>query len=714
MKNDKPQTKNYKRKWFFILFSVFIIPLIFILLMEFGLRITGYGYQTTATVKYSWKSKTAYCNNNKFSWRFFPKEIAREPDPYIFYPEKASYTYRIFIFGGSAAQGVPASEYNFGRILKVMLDKAYPDVNFEIINTSMTAINSHVVLEIVKDISQFESDMFIVYMGNNEVVGPYGAGTIFSSFSPNLSLLRAGSTLKTTKIGQLFTGLLKSLNKKKNSTKPWKGLEMFLDKQVRADDLNLQLVYKHFKKNLEDIINIAYKKNIKVVLSTVSSNLKDSPPFASQHRRDISAEDLSIWKKYYQKAIYLIEEAQYDSAIRLLKIANNIDNTYAKLHFRLGNCYWKVERYELAKQSYIKARELDTLRFRADSNINRIIRNIAKEKAGQNLIFNDSVKEFSKISQYQIPGEEYFHEHVHFNFNGNYLLARMMFENIEEKLPKWIKKKYSNNTRLSKQECEKALAYTKWDHFDIKSNVLYNYLKKAPYNNQLNHSLREVKIEEELKLLRTEITKEVMAISNNIYKNAINDAPDDWWLHYKYAEFLHAGFKYFNESAKYYQNIITLLPHVCHGYAGLGHMFLKQGQYEKAIELCNKALEINPLRVDIRNILGVAHYRAEYFKKAEEIYIECNKIRPYFLPAYLNYAILLQKLERIEDGIAICRKGLKYNPKSWKLHHKLGLFFKQQKNIDSSIKEFTIALKINPYSKKTREILNKLLKEKIK
>ncbi len=130
--------------------------------------------------------------------------------------------------------------------------------------------------------------------------------------------------------------------------------------------------------------------------------------------------------------------------------------------------------------------------------------------------------------------------------------------------------------------------------------------------------------------------------------------------------------------------------------------------------MCIKALDINPLRVDIRNILGVVYYRAEQYKKAEGKYIECNQMRPFFIPAYLNYAILLGKTVRIEKGIFICRKGIKHKPESWKLHHQLGLFYKLQKKYDYAINEFKTVLQINPNSKKTREILNKLLKEKIK
>ena len=658
--NSKLKTQNFK-KWFFVLISVFIIPILFILLIEFGLRIIGYGYQTTATVKHEWKSKTAYCNNNKFSWRFFPKEIAREPDPYIFYPEKAPDSYRIFIFGGSAAQGVPAPEYNFGRILKIMLDKAYPGVNFEIINTAMTAINSHVVLEIVKDISQFESDMFIVYMGNNEVVGPYGAGTIFSSFSPNLALLRASSTLKTTKIGQLFTGLLKSLNKKKNSVKPWRGLEMFLDKQVRADDLNLQLVYKHFQKNLEDIVDIAYKKHIKMLLSTVSCNLKDSPPFASQHRRDINAEDLSVWKKYYQKAIYLIEEAQYDSAIKLLKIADKVDNTYAELHYRLGNCYWKVKKYKLARQSYIRARELDTLRFRADSSINKIIRDIAKEKAGQNLVFTDSVKEFAKISQFQIPGEDYFHEHVHFNFNGNYQLARMMFENVKNNLPKWIKEKENKSDLLTKEECKNVLAYTKWDHFDIKNNVLYNYLKKPPYNNQLGHNVREYELEQKLKTLSLYLKPESLKKSSLIYENAINNYPDDWYLHNKYAELVYKELKDYKKASKLFNKVIDLIPHSYYGYSGLGLMLLRLGKFKESIKVNLKSVELSPFKADIINTLAYAYQKDNQIKIAEQTYKKAISVQPNYIRAYHNLINLLKQNNKHKEADKIKKK---FKPKT--------------------------------------------------
>jgi hypothetical protein len=45
------------------------------------------------------------------------------------------------------------------------------------------------------------------------------------------------------------------------------------------------------------------------------------------------------------------------------------------------------------------------------------------------------VELLSANSPHQIPGEEFFYEHVHLNFQGNYLLARAFAEQIESAWP---------------------------------------------------------------------------------------------------------------------------------------------------------------------------------------------------------------------------------------------------------------------------------------
>ena len=119
---------------------------------------------------------------------------------------KPAGTVRIFVLGESAAMGTPDPAFNFGRILDVMLREQYPGVQFEVVNGAITAINSYAVLEIARDCAARQPDLFVVYMGNNEVIGPYGPGTVFHRWSPSLSVIRASLWVKSTRLGSCSAG----------------------------------------------------------------------------------------------------------------------------------------------------------------------------------------------------------------------------------------------------------------------------------------------------------------------------------------------------------------------------------------------------------------------------------------------------------------------------------------------------------------------------
>ncbi|MGD8786668.1 MAG: hypothetical protein PVJ60_04525, partial [Phycisphaerales bacterium] len=291
------------RLWLFRIAALIVIPALLFLLLELGLRAGGYGFPADAIIEYKADGGVSCCDNVKFCWRFFPKEIAREFNPFSFSADKSKDTYRIFVLGASAAQGEPDGAFGFGRVLQVMLQDKYPGVNFEVIIAATAAINSHVVVEIAKDCAKYEPDLFVVYLGNNEVTGPYGAGTVFAPLLPSMSVIRTGIAVRGTRLGQLLTGLAEWAGAQKGKPTTWRGLEMFLEKQIRADDKNLEVVYQHFRSNLEDIAKIGHNAGAKVVISTVGSNLKDNPPFASLHRTDLTKEEKAEWDNLYAQTV---------------------------------------------------------------------------------------------------------------------------------------------------------------------------------------------------------------------------------------------------------------------------------------------------------------------------------------------------------------------------------------------------------------------------
>ncbi|MFM1944086.1 MAG: hypothetical protein RI897_3068, partial [Verrucomicrobiota bacterium] len=154
------------RRWVFRLAAVLVLPVLALVLAEVGLRLAGYGYDTRFFVESEVGGEARMVTNPKFGYRFFPPKLARTPSPYSFVREKAPGTYRIFVFGESAALGDPQPAYGMGRYLQAFLELRYPEAKFEVIPAAMTAINSHALVDMARECADYDGDLWIIYMGN--------------------------------------------------------------------------------------------------------------------------------------------------------------------------------------------------------------------------------------------------------------------------------------------------------------------------------------------------------------------------------------------------------------------------------------------------------------------------------------------------------------------------------------------------------------------
>jgi len=696
-----------RRLWLFRLVALTIIPAFLFLLLEIALRVIGYGYPANMFVKCKLNDTASYCDNIRYAWKFFPPNIARTANPFAFSKSKSQETYRIFILGASAAAGVPKEAFGFGRILQTMLQQQYPNVNFEVINTAMPAINSHVVLDIAKDCTQHQGDLFIVYLGNNEVIGPYGAGTVFSPLSSNLSLIRFGIALKTTKLGQLLTDILSSVHGN-NTPKVWHGLQMFLDKQVRADEPRMEVVYRHFQRNLMDIRRFACKSGTPIIFCTMPCNLKDSPPFASLHRPDITDVEKKNWDKYYQLGIRCEENGDFSGAVEQYVQALGIDDSYADLRFRLGRCYWAIGEYDDSREQYIQAREMDTLRFRADNQINDIIRDVASGRNDEKVYLSDVVNIFEQNSLHKTTGEELFYEHVHMNFKGNYLLAVTIFQQAEKILPERIKSGIAREKPLpSEEECARYLAYSDWDKYKIVEDVLNSFIKQPPFTNQLYHAQQVEQMEQQIQVLRKVLSPGVTDQIEGQFIWAIEQNPSDWWLHWNFGEFLEEMNNY-GEAARQFRLVLDYMPNRYQAWAKLGLLSGLQGDINTAVNYNLKALNIYPIFPDACFNIGLAYQLQGNLDKAVEQYFKVIQLKPDHAKAYNNLGVIFYQQGKFDQAIKTYRDGLRFVPDDLDMHSNLGLMLEAQGHRDEAIKELRIALKIDPNSAKVRRVLKSI------
>jgi hypothetical protein len=172
--------------------------------LELGLRLVGYGYATSFFLQTTINGQAYFVPNDKFGCRFFPSALARTAAPQRMAVKKASNTFRIFVFGESAAMGDPEPSYGAWRYLQTLLRERFPGTDFEVICVAMTAINSHAILPIARECARLDGDLWIVYMGNNELVGPLGAGSSQDAPTPGTGLVRAELAIKNARLGQLL------------------------------------------------------------------------------------------------------------------------------------------------------------------------------------------------------------------------------------------------------------------------------------------------------------------------------------------------------------------------------------------------------------------------------------------------------------------------------------------------------------------------------
>jgi tetratricopeptide (TPR) repeat protein len=689
-----------------------IIPVLLFVLAEVALRVVGYGYPTSIAVRYEVNGMPSCCSNPKFAWRFFPPTIARAVNAFTFGAEKSPQTYRIFVVGASAAAGIPEGDYTFGRMLEVMLGRQYPQCDFEVINTAMPAINSHVVREIVSDCRRFQPDLFVVYLGNNEVVGPYGAGTIFAPLSSSTALIRLGIAAKGTKLGQLIGNLLASAG---GAPVVWLGMEMFLEQQVRASDPALQTVYDHYRQNLEDIRRMALSSGAQVIFCTVPVNLKDNPPFASLHRADLAEAESRQWSDFYESGVAAQTDGRYGEAVTCYLDAARIDDRHADLHFRLGSCLWAIGRYDEARERYVLARELDTLRFRADARINEIVREVAAKPNGDGTYLVDAEKAFGENSPHGTPGEELFYEHVHMNFTGAHLLATGLFEQVDAILPDSLTQGADVDALpLSQADCARYLAYTQWDRSDIAETMLRSFFTRPPFTNQLDHEEFLDRRMQQARQLQASLDTEALRGVSGQYQWAIEQRPSDWWLRWKYALFLQKTGNT-GAAAEQYRRSLDSAPHNYEAHAKLGLLAGQSGDLRRAIEHNLRALEFYPVFGEAHFNLGFAYHMqyqidksSELLDKARRQYIEAIRCQPDEPRPYQNLALIQRQEKQDRQAEETLRRGLSYAPDSPALHYNLGVMLHDLGRVDEAIEEYRTTLRVDPNYAPAGEMLRRI------
>jgi tetratricopeptide (TPR) repeat protein len=681
-----PAVENPRRRWLFRLAAMLIVPCLFLAAIEIGLRWASYGYPTAFFQKAVIGGKEVLIENRRFGLRFFEPGAERTPDPIVLSPEKAPGTTRIFLFGESAALGDPYPAYGMGRYLQVLLRDRWPERKFEVVCVAMTAINSHVIVPIARECAKYQGDLWIVYMGNNEMIGPGGGARSGKLLVPSARLLRMSYFLKTFRVGQWIDSTMHRF-KKRDKPQGWQGLAEYLDRKIAPDDPARARVDENFRSNLEKILETAEHTKAKVLLCPVSGNLADWSPHVSFHQNGMAQESMTEWEKNYHAGENAWSNGQLSEALENFGRAEVIDPGFAEAHYRAGLCQVQLSNFTSARKEFQLALDCDGMPVRTTSARNEIIRAVGRAHSQTTVVEMDD--DLAGRCSAKSPGREVFLDHVHFNFNGNYLAARALADGVEKSLVST-----ASNLRpwLTQEKCEADLGMTDWNR-NMVHYLMLRRLAEPFYTNQWTNAKSRREISEQMAAYQRNL--KTNPPSDSLYLEALKKWPGDHYIMENYAWFLEWKDD-FAAATREWKEVTALLPYHPVAYFNAGRMALKAGKFEDAEENLRQALKIRPEFTEAQVELGRVYRftgKTDLALKTIRAAVAQSPLDPV---GHFELGDALAAANQKSEAASELQESIRLFPEYWKPRFSLGLELAvQEKNLEAA-RQFQEVARLNP------------------
>lgn len=661
-----------------------LFPLLVLGLVEVGLRVSNYGYPTGYWLETEIHGERCWIPNEAFSRRFFPRQLARSPNLEVVKASKPADTRRVVVFGESAALGDPQPAFGFSRYLEVLLEQSQEEVSVEVICVAMTAINSHAIVEIAEDCLVLDADAWIVYMGNNEMAGPFGALSVLGRPTPHPWLLSGSLFLKEFRVGQALSAFLLG-DSKQAAPETWGGVNMFADQQVALKDPAREAVYRNFERNLQRLVSLSEDHGITTLLCSVASNLSNSGPFKSS---SLVGDKEQEW---FEGVRTSIEQGRFQSAaesLALLKESGNESSANYQFATAYVNAFLGVG--DQPDAGFRAARDLDLLPFRMDSRMNETVAQVASAASRQvqfvdieGALAADSVKEGVRLL-----GEALFWDHVHFKPEGNYRVALILGEALRERFDLKV-----THPWLDFDSASKRLALSSWDRRSAIENMMKR-LDQAPFDQRIGHLDSMVALRNAYRRLDELIHPREYYPTQELYLNALSHRPGDIRVMENYAGFLEASGE-LEEALRMWKTLEAQLPWHFGPPYHLGRLMHRAGDLAGARPYLERSHGLRPEVTETRLELA-ATYGDEDPGKALSMYSEIARDYPHRPDIHYRMAQIHGALEDRAAATKSLRKAIEVNPNYWQARYYLGVELAMEGDLAAAESEFRTVVELRP------------------
>ena len=415
-----------RRRLLFRIIAV-ALPLVLLLVLEGALRLFHFGYDPSLFIEYPGNSDYWVMNPNASRLYFADQLNATTGNQEPFRKVKEAGTMRVFVLGESTTIGYPYFHNgSFHRWLQWRLMQDHPDKKIEMVNVSLTAVNSYTVAGFATEVVGFEPDAVLIYTGHNEYYGALGVGST-ERMGSSPGMVRFLLWTRRSKVVQLmgkvvgWFGSLVSGGSKAGKTR----MEVMAgDQKIAFGSREFYKGIDQFRENMDGALGLFQRAGVPVYMSNLVCNEKDLKPLMSWPPADRGGS--AVFQQQLVRGVQALGAGDSVAAWNALLAADSVDSGYALCRYDLGRMAYDRGEFGLAGRYFESAKELDALRFRAPDSINGVIVELCRKYSSVAHLV-DARAAFAAASAHGIVGDSLVLDHVHPNLRGYALLAEAFY-----------------------------------------------------------------------------------------------------------------------------------------------------------------------------------------------------------------------------------------------------------------------------------------------
>lgn len=155
----------------------------------------------------------------------------------------------------------------------------------------------------------------------------------------------------------------------------------------------------------------------------------------------------------------------------------------------------------------------------------------------------------------------------------------------------------------------------------------------------------------------------------------------------------------------FFSKTLKEAPNAALLHHAMGNVYVREENYEKALEYYHNSLELYPLYHAAYNNIGTIYSKHALYDEAITAFKEAIKINPDYIQSHFNLGTTYYQKGMTEDASREFTIVLAFNKNYVKAHNNLGIIYAEKGLLNEAIAEFEEVLRHEPHNEKARNNL---------